>query len=65
MSDWMPRPIPGQGVMRIGTSGTTPRKLRKPKEASTMTRPTIRKIIEDHGLLHKADIIISIIIYVK
>jgi hypothetical protein len=32
------------GVMRIGTRGTTPHGLKRPKEGSTMTRPTIQKI---------------------
>jgi hypothetical protein len=38
---------------------------RSPKEGSFTTRPTIQKILEDHGVLPKAYIIISIRIYVK
>jgi hypothetical protein len=51
--------------MRIGTLGTAPHKLGRPKEGSSTTRPTIQKISEDHDILPKAWIIISIKIYVK
>jgi hypothetical protein len=40
--------------MRIGTWGTTPHGLGRPKEGFFMTRPTIQKILEDHGMLPKA-----------
>jgi hypothetical protein len=40
-------------VMRIGTQGTTPHRLGRPKEGSAMTRPTIWKIPEDHDVLPK------------
>jgi hypothetical protein len=40
--------------MRIGTRGTTPHRLRRPKEESVMTRPTIQKIPEDHSMFSKA-----------
>jgi hypothetical protein len=40
-------------LMRIGTQGTTPFRLGKPKEGSAMTRPTSQKILEDHGVLSK------------
>jgi hypothetical protein len=39
--------------MRIGTRGTIPHKLRRPKEGSAMTRPIIQKILEDHDVLPK------------
>jgi hypothetical protein len=32
---------------------TTPHRLERPKERSSMTRPTIQKILEDHGVLPK------------
>jgi hypothetical protein len=38
-------------LMRIGTRGTTPHRLRRPKEGSDMTRITIQKISEDHNML--------------
>jgi hypothetical protein len=41
-------------LMRIGTLGTALHGLRWPKEGSTMTRTTIWKIPEDHGMLLKA-----------
>jgi hypothetical protein len=41
-------------LMRIGTRGTIPHGLRRPKEGSAMTQPTIQKIPEDHGVLPKA-----------
>jgi hypothetical protein len=37
----------------IGTRGTTPHRLERPKEGSAMTRSTIQKILEDHGVLPK------------
>jgi hypothetical protein len=40
-------------LMRIGNWGTTMHGLRRPKEGSATTRPTIQKILEDHGLLPK------------
>jgi hypothetical protein len=40
--------------MRIGTQGTTPHRLRRSKEGSAMTQPTIQKITEDHDVLIKA-----------
>jgi hypothetical protein len=51
--------------MRTGTQGTTPHRLRRPKEGSAMTRPTIQKILEFDGVLPKAQIIIAIGIYIK
>jgi hypothetical protein len=43
------------GVLtRISTKGTTSQGLRKPKEGSAMTQPTIQKIPEDHDMLPKA-----------
>jgi hypothetical protein len=41
-------------LTRISTQGTTPHGLGRPKEGFTMTRPTIQKILEDHGVLPKA-----------
>jgi hypothetical protein len=41
-------------LMRIGTRGTTPHRLKRTKEGSVMTWPTIQKILEDHGVLPKA-----------
>jgi hypothetical protein len=41
-------------LTRIGTRGTTPHGLERPKEGRAMTRPTIQKILEDHGVLLKA-----------
>jgi hypothetical protein len=52
-------------VTRIGTQGTTPHRLERPKEGSIMTRSTIQKIPEDPCVLPKAQIIIFIKIYVK
>jgi hypothetical protein len=49
----------------IGTWDTTPYRLGRTKEGSATTRPTMQKIPEDHGVLPKAQIIISIKIYVK
>jgi hypothetical protein len=40
--------------MRIGIWGTTPHRLRRPKEESAMTWPAIQKIPQDHGVLPKA-----------
>jgi hypothetical protein len=40
--------------MRIGTGGTTPHELGRPKEGFATIRPTIRKILEDHCVLSKA-----------
>jgi hypothetical protein len=40
--------------MRIGTRGTTPHRLKRPKEGSALNQPTIQKIPEDHGMLPKA-----------
>jgi hypothetical protein len=37
----------GLHVTRIGTRGG-PHRLGKPKEESTMTRPTFQKILDDH-----------------
>jgi hypothetical protein len=78
---WQPQTRPHQGVgpdvvghvaalslvlvTRIGTQGTTPHRLKRPKEGSATTWPTIRKILEDHGVLPKAYIIISIKVHVK
>jgi hypothetical protein len=43
-----------QGLLtRIGTWGTTPHRLARPKEVSAMTRLTIQKILDDHIVLHK------------
>jgi hypothetical protein len=39
--------------------------LRRPREGSIMTQPTIQEIPEDYDMLPKAKIIISIEIYVK
>jgi hypothetical protein len=39
--------------MRIGTQGTTPHGLRRPKEGSAMTWPTIQNIPEDYVMLLK------------
>jgi hypothetical protein len=52
-------------VTRIGTQGTTPHGLERPKEVSAMTWSTIQKIPKHHDVLPKAKIIISIKIYVK
>jgi hypothetical protein len=52
-------------LTRIGIRGTTPHTLRRPKEGSAMTRPTIQKIPDDHGVLPKAQIIIYTKIYVN
>jgi hypothetical protein len=41
-------------VTSIGTQGTTLHRLKRPKEGSAMTQPTIQKIPEDHGVLPKA-----------
>jgi hypothetical protein len=41
-------------VMWIGTRGTTPHRLKRPKEGPATTRPTIEKIPEDHEVLPKA-----------
>jgi hypothetical protein len=49
----------------MSTQGTTSQGLGRPKEGSVTTQPTIQKIPEDHGVLPKAYIIISIGIYVK
>jgi hypothetical protein len=44
-----------QGLLtRIGTQDTTPHSFRSPQEGSAMTRPTIQKILENHGVLPKA-----------
>jgi hypothetical protein len=51
--------------MRIGTRGTTPHRLRRLKQAFVMTRATIQKIPENHAMLPKEKIIISIEVYVK
>jgi hypothetical protein len=40
----------GGVVMRIGTRGTTPYRLGRSNEGSAMTRLTIQKILEDHGV---------------
>jgi hypothetical protein len=52
-------------LTRIGIWGTTPHRLERLKEGSAMTQPTIQKILEDHDVLPKVKIIISIKIYVK
>jgi hypothetical protein len=39
--------------MSIGTWGITRHRLKRIKEGSTMTRPTIQKILEDHDVLPK------------
>jgi hypothetical protein len=49
----------------ISTRDTTLDRLKRPKEGSAMTWPTIQKILEDHGMFPKAYIIKSIKIYVK
>jgi hypothetical protein len=36
--------------MRIGTRGTTPYRLRRFNDGFGMTRPTIEKISENHGI---------------
>jgi hypothetical protein len=41
-------------LMRMGTRGTTPHRLGRTKEGSSMTWPTIQKISEDHDVLLKA-----------
>jgi hypothetical protein len=51
--------------MRISTWGNTLEGLRRPKEGSATTHPTIQKIPEDHDVLSKAYKIISIEIFVK
>jgi hypothetical protein len=38
----------------IGTRGTTRIDSKRPKEGSVMTRPIVRKIAMDHGVLSKA-----------
>jgi hypothetical protein len=48
---WWPK---GRLLTRISSCGTTLHGLEMPKEGSAMTRPTIQKISEDHGVLHKA-----------
>jgi hypothetical protein len=40
-------------LMRIGTRGTTPHGLRRPKEGSATSQSTIQKIPEDHDVLSK------------
>jgi hypothetical protein len=40
-------------LMRIDTRSTTLHGLKKLKEESATTQPTIRKVIEDHVLLSK------------
>jgi hypothetical protein len=40
-------------LTRIGTRGTTPHGLGRPKEGSAMTQFTIQKILEDHDVLPK------------
>jgi hypothetical protein len=52
-------------LTRISTKGTTPQGLRISMEGFAMTRPTIYKIPEDHDMLPKAQIIISIEMYIK
>jgi hypothetical protein len=47
-------------LMRIDTWDTSLHRLRRFNEGSSMTRPTIQKIPEDHGVLPMAYIIISI-----
>jgi hypothetical protein len=37
----------------IGTQGTTPHRLGRPKEGFVMTQPTIQKIPKDNGVLRK------------
>jgi hypothetical protein len=55
-----------QGLLtRISTRGTTRHRLRRAKEGSAMTRSTIQKIPEGHGVLSKVQIIISIKLYIK
>jgi hypothetical protein len=39
--------------MGISTRGTTPHELRRSKDGSAMSQPTIQNIIEDHGVLSK------------
>jgi hypothetical protein len=41
-------------LTRIGTWGTTPHGLGRPKEEFAITRPTIQKIPEDYSVLPKA-----------
>jgi hypothetical protein len=41
-------------LTRIDTQGTTPHRLRRPKEGSIMTQPTIQRIPEDHDVHLKA-----------
>jgi hypothetical protein len=45
--------------------GYHPTQTWKAEGGSAITRPTIQNILEDHGVLPKAYIIISIEIYVK
>jgi hypothetical protein len=41
-------------VTRIGTQDTSSHRLRRPKEVSAMTWPTIQKIPDDHSMLPNA-----------
>jgi hypothetical protein len=41
-------------LTRIGTWGTTPYGLRRPKEGTAMTGPTFQMIPKDHGMFPKA-----------
>jgi hypothetical protein len=43
-----------RSIMRIGTRGTTLHRLRKLKDGSASTQPTIEKVLEEHGMLPKA-----------
>jgi hypothetical protein len=52
-------------MMRIDIQDTTSYRLRRLKEGFIMTRPTIQKISNDHGVFSKVEIIISISVYVK
>jgi hypothetical protein len=52
-------------LMWMSTWGTTSQGLRRPKEGSTTTQPTILKILEDYDVLPMAQKIISVEIYVK
>jgi hypothetical protein len=40
-------------LTRISNQGATSQGLKRPKEGSAMTRPTIQNILEDHNVLLK------------
>jgi hypothetical protein len=64
--DWYPRyHLAWTRKAQGGVCCTTSHGLGRPKERSTMTQCIIQKIPADHDILPKAEIIISIKIYVK